>query len=53
MKIGIPRGTVYELKYVKVKRRSVYVKYKSIGKTNLNLILDSILYKVEFINVTT
>ena len=50
MEIGLPRGTYNEIKYAKVKRREVDVDGKPIVKSKPNPILDSRLYKVEFID---
>ena len=45
-----PRLTGDEIKYEKLKRTSVDVDRKPIGKSNPNPILDSRLHKVGFID---
>ena len=53
MEIGLPRSDFEELQYAKVTKQMVDCEGEKIGKANINPILDSRMFEVEYLDGTT
>ena len=53
MEIGLPDIEDGDLQFYVVDRREINYKVQTMGKVNKNTTLDTQLYEVEFIDITT